>query len=299
MDTYINVKVYTNDKELASKALKEVDNIYKEYHQLTDRYNAYDNIINLYYINHSLEINEEITIDKKLYDVIKYGFDYYNESNGLLNIALGNVIDIWKMYRDGIKEGIPTIDELKNSGSISINDLVLGSNNTVSKKSNISLDLGAFAKGYTTELAGKYLESIGIDKYIINAGGNVKVGNHYNNDKYKIGIERPTDTADVYKIVKGNNISVITSGGYERFYEYKGIKYHHIIGASTLFPPQYMLSVTVITNDSARGDAMSTMLFLMPIDKGLEYVNSHNDIEALWYGVDNKVYYSKGFDKYE
>jgi thiamine biosynthesis lipoprotein len=299
MDTYINIKVYTDNAKLASKSLDEVDAIYKEYHELSDRYNAYDNFKNIYYINHTLKINGKLTIDKKLYNLIKYSYDFCNNSNGLLNIALGNVIDIWKPYRDELKEGIPTINELKNIGSINLNDLVLEDNNVILKKSNISLDIGAFAKGYATELVGKYLESVGITKYIINAGGNVKVGNHYNNDKYKIGIEKPTKDGGIYKIVTGNNISVTTSGSYERFYEYGGKIYSHIIDPNTLFPSNYMLSVTVISNDSALSDALDTMLFLMPIKEGQEYVNKLDNVEAVWYGVDNKIYYSKGFDKYE
>jgi len=297
MDTYINIKIYDVDEKTKDKAFDNIDKIYKKYHELSDRYQKYDNVKNIYYIN-NIDINTEIEIEKELYDLIDYSVSFCNQSNGLLNIAMGNVIDVWKSYRDGEKEGIPTIDELKDK-NINLEDLVLLKNNKILKKSNISLDLGAFAKGYATEEVGKYLESIDIDKYIINAGGNVKVGNHYNNKKYKIGLEKPTKESDIYKVVNGNNIAVTTSGSYERFYEYNGKSYHHIIDPNTLFPPQYMLSVSVITNDSTYADALDTMLFLMSTLDGLDYVNKLDDVYAIWYTNDGKVIKSEGFKKYE
>ncbi len=298
MDTYINIKIYSNNKQLVDNVYEEIDNIYHEYHNLTDRYHEYDNLVNIYYINNKLELNKPIEIDKRLYNLIKYGKEFYEESNGLVNIALGNVIDIWKSYRDN-NNGIPTEEELINSNNISINDIELLNNNQIIKKSNISLDLGAIAKGYVTEIVGQYLEEKGLNKYLINAGGNVKVGDHYQDNKYKIGIENPLNGVDIYKVIKGNNIAVVTSGGYERFYEYNNQRYHHIIDPNTLFPPNYMLSVTVICYDSALGDSLSTMLFLMPIEEGIDYINSLDKVEAIWFDLDEQIHYSKGFDQYE
>lgn len=298
MDTYINIKIYSNDKVLVNKAFREIDNIYSEYHQLTDRYHQYDDLINIYYLNNILANEQQIMIDSKLYQLLVIGIDYYDQTNGLFNIAIGNVVDKWTEYRKQ-ENGIPTADELKNSGSIKIEDIVLDANNTFLKKNNVSLDLGALVKGYVTELVGLYLEDLGLNKYLINAGGNVKVGNHNRLNQYKVGIERPTEERDIYQIIKVVNKSIVTSGSYERYYEYEGVKYHHLIDPNTLFPPHHMLSVTVITDDSTLGDMLSTTLFLMPIDEGVSYVNSLAKVEAIWYGIDGKITYSKGFDQYE
>ncbi|NLL44575.1 MAG: FAD:protein FMN transferase [Mollicutes bacterium] len=297
MDTYINVKVYSNNKIKAKKVLNEVEKIYEKYHQLTDRYHAYDNIKNIYYINNNTDNIETITIEKELYDIIKYGIDFYEKSNGLLNINIGNVIDVWKKYRES-KNGVPTYEELKSSGSINVSDIVLLDNNQI-LNNHPNIDLGAIAKGYVTQIVGNYLKEQGFNKFLIYAGGNVLVGDHYKNDVYKIGIENPTKSGDIYKIVKSNNMAVVTSGGYERFYEYEGNIYHHIIDPNTLMPPNYMKSVTVITNDSALGDALSTTLFLMSIEEGKEYIKQFNNVEAIWYTNDNTIIKSDGFDKYE
>jgi thiamine biosynthesis lipoprotein len=298
MDTYINIKVYSNKKDV-KKVLEKVDNIYSKYNKLCDAFNEYDNIKNIYYINNKLNVNKKLIIDKDLYNLIKYGVKAYDISSGSVNIAMGNVTFLWKKYI--LKgNGIPTDEELNEaSRNIDIKDIVL-EDNTIMKKSNIKIDLGGIAKGYVTELAGKYLESVGIDKYIINAGGNVKVGKHYNNDLYKIGIEKPIkESHDIYKVVKVENESVVTSGNYERYYEYKGNVYHHIIDPKTLYPASYVRSVTVITKDSGYADILAKILFLMPIEDGKKYINSIKGVEAIWYGNKDDIYYSDGFDKYE
>lgn len=295
MDTYIEVKIYDINKNDSKEVFSKIDSIYKKYHELSDRYNEYEGVINVYYLNNLLKKNENVEISNELKDLINYGINAYKETDGYINIALGNVIDIWKKYRE---EGtsVPNTYELMNAGSIDIDDIVLKENN-YKKTSNVKLDLGAYAKGYTTEVVGKYLESIGYDKYLINAGGNVKTGNKYKSSKYLIGLEEPFNESNLYKKVYVQNKSIVTSGSYQRYYEVDGVLYNHIINPKTLMPENYTKSVTVITDDSAYADIMSTYLFLMPIDDGLEYVNNNDLLEAIWYN--DEIYYSNGFNIYE
>jgi len=296
MDTYINVKIYSNDSKKVNKAFNEIDKIYSEYHKHTDRYNSYQGITNLYTINNNVLNNEYLEIDKKLYNLIEYGINMYKLSNGKIDISMGNVIDIWKGYREsGL--GIPTLEELKYVNYNNINQIELKDNKI--KNNNLNLDLGSISKGYTTKIVGEYLNSIGLDKYLINAGGNVLTGTSYKKDKYKIGLENPNNQNDIFKIINIENKAVITSGGYNRYYEYNGIKYHHIIDPNTLFPANNMKSVTVITSDSAYGDFLSTYLFLLTVDEGMEYVNNLEDVEAIWYLNDDTVKTSKGIKQYE
>ena len=291
MDTYINIKLYSKNRK-ADKILNEVEYIYNKYDILADAYTKHDNVINVYYLNNDLKIDEKIEIDKKLSELIKYGLNMYDETDGYINIALGNVIDVWKKYRDDI----PQLFELITSGSIDINDVYLEGNEYM-RKSDVKLDLGSYAKGYVTEIVGEYLENEGINKYLINAGGNVKVGSSYKSDGYAVGIEEPFNTSKIYKVLHVENESVVTSGSYQRYYEYNGKNYNHIINPKTLFPDNYTKSVTVITKDSKKADILSTYLFLLPIDDALEYVNNLDDVEAIWYS--DEIYYSNGFDKYE
>lgn len=294
MDTYIYIDFFCDNNTKAENIKKDIDNIYKEYHQLSDRYNSYEGITNLYYIYNNNSKEKEITLDSKLYDLLSYSLKFQEKTTNKFNIEIGNIIDIWKKYRDK-GEGIPSNKELQSAKKT--NHIVLLDNNKI-LNNHPNIDLGAISKGYTTEIVGKYLESNGINKYLINAGGNVKVGIPNKKDKYSIGIKSPNKDDSLLTIVKGKNISVITSGSYERNYTYNDKIYSHIIDPSTLYPAEYMKSVTVITSDSALGDALSTTLFLMPIEEGKELIKEYN-VEAIWVTNDDQIIRSEGFSNYE
>lgn len=293
MDTYINVKIYCDSEDFALEVLNEVEAIYSEYHILTDRYNGYDGINNIYYINNNDSNKSEIVLDSKLYNLISYAYDFTVETNGLFDINLGGVIDVWKKYRDSGR-GIPTIDEL-NKANKRKNIVLLGDNKILNNNPNI--DLGGVSKGYTTQIVGNYLEDNGINYYLINAGGNVLAGEAYGKEFYKIGIQSP-DNVGISYVLNSSNVSVVTSGGYERNYVYDGVLYHHIISPETLFPTDYMKSVTVVSSDSGLADMLSTTLFLMDIDSGKKFLKNY-DAEAIWIDNDDNIIKSEGFGNYE
>ena len=294
LDTYISVRLYSNktQKEV-DEIFNEIDYLYSEYHMLTDKYNSYDGIVNVYYLNEILEDNEEIEIDSRLSNLINEGLKYYEITEGYINIASSNLIDVWKTYSEN-KDGLPNNSELE-SVNINISDISLNGN-IFSKKNGIKIDLGAFAKGYITELVGNYLEDIGIDKYLIDAGGNIKVGNNYKKDNYLIGIQNPVDTNKIFTKLNVNNLSIVTSGDYQRYYEYEGIRYNHIIDPYTKYPSSKFRSVTVVSKNSFLADIYSTYLFLIDLDEGLEMVNSNDDIEAIWYIDNDNVVRSNNFN---
>lgn len=295
MDTYITITFLESEPKKASRIMEEIENIYQEYHQLTDRYHPYEGIINLYTIYHNVDASETLTLSPKLYTLLKYGEAWYEKSNHLLDITMGNVIDIWKNYRER-KNGVPTIEELQKALE-SKTELVLLPDYKI-KNNHPNLDLGALAKGYVTNIVSDYLKENHVTSFIINAGGNVFVGEK-KRGTYKIGIENPDQSGSIFKTVLGNNISVVTSGGYERNYEYNGKQYHHIIHPVTLFPTDYMKSVTVITKDSALGDALSTILFLMDVEEGMEYIKTYKEVEAIWYLNDGTIKKTEGVTQYE
>ena len=280
MDTIINVKLYNISESEANETFEEIENIYKKYEQLT---NFYDENSELSKLNNNVDIN----ISNELWQLIKIGNDWYYKSNGLLNINIGNLTKVWHDFRENQ-------DELPNVENITIDKLNIENEKITNKE--VSIDLGAIAKGYVTELAGNYLEENGLEYYIINAGGNVKTGKSHKG-YYNIGIASPVNQNETFEIVKGENISVVTSGGYERFYEYDGVLYHHIIDPNTKYPANYMKSVTVIGKDSSECDALSTILFLMSIEEGKEFIKDY-DVDVVWFSNANEIIKSDGF-RYE
>lgn len=293
MDTYINIKVNTTkSKSEMDKIFDDIDYLYSSYHKITDRYNNYDGIINVYYLNEVLDNDEEIIIDKKLSDIINLGIEYYDKTNGLFNIASGNLTGIWKEFIDNC-DSIPNSDNL--NVNINIGDIKL-EDTTYIKHNNIKIDLGGITKGYVTELVGNYLENNNIYSYIINAGGNVKVGKSYNKDNYIVGITNPDRPDNIFTKVNINNLSVVTSGNYQRYCILDDVRYSHIINPISKYPSSYMKSVTVVGASSTLGDIYSTYLYLLPVEEGLKIVNSTSGIEAIWYIDENTIVRSDGFN---
>lgn len=293
MDTYIEIKINTtkNKKEI-NKIFNDIDYIYKTYHTLTDRYNKYDNIINIYYLNEVLEDNTKIEIDPRLSDIINIGIEYYDKTNGLLDIASGNLTEVWKEFINSCDK-LPSSEDLEVNTSIS--DISL-KDNIYQKQNNVKLDLGAIAKGYTTEIVGKYLEDNNITSYIINAGGNVKTGIPHDKDAYTVGITDPINTSDIFIKLNIKNTSVVTSGDYQRYCILDNQNYNHIINPITKYPSNYAKSVSVITKDSLLADIYSTYLFLLPTEEGKEIIDNTEDIEAVWYVDKDNIIKSRGFN---
>ena len=153
MDTYISVEVYTNSSKKANDALRVIEQLYSDFHKLTDRYDKNSQIS---YIRDNEKDDMYLPIDNRLYKLLEYGKAMYLDTDGLMNINMGNAIDLWKSYRD-LGTGIPTEEELSTLGSTSIDDIVLKDGMILNSHPNI--DLGAISKGYVTELAGDFTQS--------------------------------------------------------------------------------------------------------------------------------------------
>ena len=277
MDTVINIKLYNVNEKKANEAFDYLDSLYQKYENLTDFYDSNSELSKL-----NNDINYEIS--SELLDLIKIGYEWDIKTNGLLNVNIGNLTKIWHDFREN-PISLPNLDDVKIESLKIENDKILND--------KVNIDLGAIVKGYVTEKAGNYLESIGIDYYLINAGGNVKAGKS-NKGYYNIGIASPISN-ETFEIVKDENISVVTSGGYERFYEYNGVMYHHIIDPNTLYPANNMKSVTVIGEDSGLCDILSTTLFLMDIDEGKEFIKDY-DVKVIWFTNDNQIIKSDNYE---
>ncbi len=279
MDTVINIKIYNAKQEKVEKAFKEIESIYQKYDNLTD---FYDQNSELSKLNNNVNIN----ISDELWQLIKFGDEWYDKSNGLLNINIGALTKVWHDFRENHTE-LPDVKNIVIERLNIVDDRITND--------NVNIDLGAIAKGYVTQIVGEYLKNQGLEYYIINAGGNVLVGKSPKG-YYNIGIASPLSD-ETFEIIKGENISVVTSGGYERFYQYNGNLYHHIIDPNTKYPANYMKSVTVIGKDSGLCDALSTTLFLMDIESGKEFIRDY-DVDVIWFTNDDEIIKSDGF-RYE
>ena len=159
----------------------------------------------------------------------------------------------------------------------------------------LKLDPGAVGKGYAAREA---LKALGEGAALVNLGGIVAcAGAPDGRDFWRVAVQSPFSASDSLGILRVKDESVVTSAVYQRFFEWDGLRYHHLIDLTTLQPARYMNSVAIVSSDSGLGDALSTGVFCMPVEKGQALIEQLNDVEALWMLSDETMLQSSGWGK--
>ncbi len=286
------IKYNTKDAFLAKKVDQTIQEIYKKYDQLTDTTKEYEGIYNLYYIRHNFSKEEYLTLDKDLYNLLSYGIDLYEKTNEKVDISLGNVTNLWNSYLEN-KNGIPTRQELKIVHNQTIKNIVLKENNKI-LNNHVNIDVSMIIRSYVANIIKEYFESNKISYYSIHTTNSITLGSPYQKEYFSVALQDPNTENDIFKVIKEKNKAISTKGIFEKCYEYQNQRYHNIIDSSTLFPANYMKSVTVITEDIKEADMLSAMLFLMSVEDGMQYIETLENTEAIWYQNDNTITYSSG-----
>lgn len=306
-DTVTTIVGYETEGERFGEVSKKVLDLLGEYHRLFDIYNEYEGINNLCTVNKLVDGEHRVVkVDKRIIDMLLYAKEMYTLTGGKMNVAMGSVLSIWHDYRTaGIDAPwdaeLPPMDELEAAAKhTDINDLIIDEKNSTVYLADpkMTLDVGAFAKGYAVEMAAKMLESMGKTGYVVNVGGNIRtVGARADGSKWKTGIENPAANEEVPYIeyIGLQDNAIVTSGSYQRYYVVDGKRYHHIIDPDTLMPAKGLLSVSIICSDSGKGDGLSTALFCMSIEDGMALINSLDGVEAIWVDENEVKHYSDNF----
>lgn len=187
----------------------------------------------------------------------------------------------------------------KGSKHISFESLEIDPvNNTVRiTDPEASIDVGALGKGYATEMAAQHLKNKNVNGYVLNIGGNIRiVGTKTDGTGWLTGIKDPKAPNEKYaSYITIANTSCVTSGDYERFFSVGGKQYHHIIDKDTGLPAEYFSSVTIITENSGLADCLSTALFCMSYEDGLELVSSLKNVDVLWIFPNGEMKMTDGY----
>ncbi|MDO5331630.1 MAG: FAD:protein FMN transferase [Bacillota bacterium] len=308
-DTVITITAYCKDEAEFTQLFDFASSEFERYHKLFDIYNSYDGITNIKDVNDTAA-NAPVNIDSAIIDLIEFGKLMFDQTGGKVNIAMGSVLEQWHNAKEKANSGytgqdlLPSIDVLKSANAhCNINDIVIDKNEKTVffTDSQLKLDVGAIAKGYATEQVMSALVQKGYQHILINAGGNVRTyGLKPDGSSWIIGIQDPeVKGGETYiDTVSIETNSVVTSGVYERNFTYEGKTYHHIIDPDTLLPEDRFLSVSIITQDSAIADALSTAVFNMELEEGQTFIESLNGVEAMWILNDKSQLFSTGFEQY-
>ena len=311
-DTVVSVTAYCKDRKSFDALNTQIHDTLKHYHQLFDIYNEYEGINNAATVNKRAGTGESTDVEPALAELIEYAKDMYVRTNGKVNAAMGAVLSLWHEARtisldDPSKAYVPAMDVLKEAAQhCSMDSVFVDVQNSRVRLDDpyLSLDLGAFAKGWAVEKAAQQLESKaselakqGVGGIIISAGGNVRIIGEKPEGSWTVAIQDPDspDGSAYIAVIENAKGSVVTSGAYQRYYECGGRKYHHIIDGTTLMPEDRYLSVSVQTADSGYADALSTALFNMDPEEGKAFAESLEGVEVLWVLPDRTMLKTAGW----
>lgn len=227
--------------------------------------------------------------------IIKDSMEISKLTNSAFDITISPLVDLWNI--NGGNKIIPTQSKLKSALKTVNYKKINIDKDSVSLKKGTEIDLGGIAKGYIADRIKDYMVSKGVTSAIIDLGGNIlTIGNNHGKD-FVVGIKKPFSTkSNEYSAkIKITDKSIVTSGIYERYFVKDKKIYHHILDPKSGYPVNNNLnSVTIVSDSSELGDALSTACFVLGIEKGMELINSQKNIEAVFITKDNKLHLSNG-----
>lgn len=235
-------------------------------------------------------------ISEDLAALLSEGLDITRESDGAFDIAIAPLTSLWDFTAEdpevpddaAIQKALP----LCSSDGVTIDgeDITLPSD-------DIQFDVGAIAKGYIADRLKDFLIKKGVKSAIINLGGNVLcIGSKPDGTPFKIGIQKPfADRNETEAVMDITGKSVVSSGIYERCFKQDGKLYHHILNPQTGYPyDNGLISVTIISDQSVDGDALSTTCFALGLEDGLKFAEKKG-VQAVFITEDYELHYTDGF----
>ena len=242
-----------------------------------------------------------VKVSEDTFYVISKALEYARLTNGAFDPSVGPLVKLWNIGNGGEKVP-PTEKILAAKALVDWRQVVLdATTRTVFlKKPGMALDLGAIAKGYAADEIEKILLNHKVNAAVIDLGGNVFVfGSKKDKSPWRIGIQNPeSERGEYLGIVTGGQMTVVTSGVYERYFIENGKWYHHIMSTQTGFPVDNdLISVSIVSKSSIDADALSTVLFVLGIEKGIEFLKQFPDTYAVFIDKDHNVYLSPGAGK--
>ena len=305
-DTVTTVTMYGSARDFDA-VCSIVEPMLERYHRAGDIYHEYSGEVNACTLNR-MAGKGPVIVSAELLELLSFGKEMYDATGGMCNIAMGAVFSLWHDCREAAIAGeSPTVPSdaalLAEAQHADIRQLRLDRANRTAELADeaMRIDLGAIAKGYAAERIAQALEAEGYDHIALNIGGNVRtIGGKTQREDWVAGIQDPdaeTDSAFLLRVSLAGE-ALVTSGSYQRFYEYNGVRYHHIISPTSLHPENRYVSVTVRARDSGLADALSTALFNMEYEDGFNYINQLDDAEACWVFANGSIKYSQGFRQF-
>lgn len=288
MDTYMTVTAY------GAKAQEAVDEAEAEIQRLDELLSTGNEESEIAQLNQ----NKSATLSEDAGYLVERALELNKETDRAFDIAIYPVMEAWGFPTQNYQ--VPTADTLESLLKLADASQIIydeDSRKISFDREGMKIDLGGIAKGYTSSRIMDIYKENNISSGLVNLGGNVQaLGTKPDGSKWRVAVQSPDDTEDYLGILSVEDKAVITSGGYERYFEQDGKTYHHIIDPKTGYPAENGLtSVTVVSEDGTLADGLSTSLFIMGKDKAIEFWRAHSDeFDIIMLIDEGKLYVTEG-----
>jgi thiamine biosynthesis lipoprotein len=291
MNTNVEQKIFSeNANEIYDATVKEL-------HRLENLMSFYKEESEVSLLNRQAG-KAAVKISGEMMLILRQAKEIARLSDNAFNILLAPLVQLWRES----KNILPSPNVIKNALTFcDTENLILNEDTAYLTKEGCMIDLGGIGKGFAADVCCDIYKNMGVTSAFINLGGNVKsIGNRFDGKQWAVGIQNPDKPrGNCYSAIMCSDLSVVTSGGYERFQEIGGEKYHHIIDRKTGYPSETDLkSVTVLSQNSMFADALSTAAFVLGLEKGVELIYKSQCEGAIFFTAKNEIYVTKGIKQY-
>ena len=282
MDTYMEITAYGRNCE------KAVEAAIQEIERLDALLSTGSETSEVTRINQ----NKEGTLSEDSVYLLQRSLEIYESTKGAFDITIYPVMEAWgfagEEFRVPSKEELNDLIESVDSSRLSYNQ----ETNQLTMPENVKIDFGGIAKGYTSARVAQIMEEYGVKSAKLNLGGNVQtIGSKTDGSAWRIAIKSPDESLPYLGVISVMDKAVITSGGYERYFEENGEIYHHIIDPAE----NGLVSVTIVCEDGTLADGLSTALYVLGKEEAIAYWRAHsNEFEAVLYDNTGMLYVTEG-----
>ncbi len=232
-----------------------------------------------------------VTLSPAVRELLTLGKTWGERTDGAFDLTIAPVSSLWD-FTDEVR---PTDEAVSAAIGLVDHTALTVTETGALLPVGMAVDLGGIAKGYVADRLGDYLREAGVKSALIDLGGNILAVGDKDGEPFSVGVRDPFDSTALAAVIPATNMSVVTSGVYERCFTKEGVTYHHILNPATGFPVQNGLaSVTVVSASSADGDALSTACFVLGLERGMALIESLEGVEALFITEDGALHPSSG-----
>jgi len=299
MDTVVEVKVFHRNKTEAQEAIDEAMEEMKRVEQKMSCFLPASEVskINkgalLDRVKDSLLAGSWMPISDELFSLLGEAICLSDLTKGRFDITIYPLSKIWKFEAESVT--VPAKEKIeKERELVNYKNIIIENGKIKFAKRGMGIDLGGIAKGYAVDAAIKVLKERNVKSAMVNAGGDIYVLGRKQRKPWRIGIRHPRKGGEVLGIVGVEDKAIVTSGDYERFFFFKGKRYHHILNPKTGYPADECQSVTIVAKKATFADGLATGVFVLGPREGMDLIESLEEVEGVIVNKQGEVSVSSG-----